>query len=66
VELRLSPPNLSSFAVLASCRRAWAGLGVTASDLDLLAAEAAEQWTGRFNPRDWSTAGAREVYQLAL
>lgn len=41
-------------------------LGVTASDLDLLAAEAAEQWTGRFNPRDWSTAGAREVYQLAL
>lgn len=42
------------------------GLGVDAADLDRLAAEAAEQWTGRFNPRDWDAAGALEVYRQAL
>lgn len=41
-------------------------LGVAASDLDGLAAEAAEQWTGRFNPRTWTIAGALEVYRQAL
>ena len=41
-------------------------LGVAASDLERLAAEAAEQWTGRFNPREWTRAGALEVYRQAL
>ena len=41
-------------------------LGVVASDLDGLAAEAAEQWTGRFNPRPWTIDGALEVYRQAL
>lgn len=40
-------------------------LGVPASDLPSLAEDAARQWTGRFNPRPFDTAGAMEVYQCA-
>jgi alcohol dehydrogenase len=36
------------------------------TDLPVLAAEAAQQWTGNFNPRQWSEEGALEVYQSAL
>ena len=36
------------------------------TDLPLLAAEAAQQWTGNFNPRQWSEEGALEVYQSVL
>ena len=36
------------------------------SDLEMLADEAASQWTGRFNPRDWSREGAMEIYRQAL
>ena len=36
------------------------------TDLPLLAAEAAQQWTGNFNPRQWTEEGALEVYQTAL
>lgn len=39
---------------------------VEKTDLSLLAAEAAQQWTGNFNPRQWSEEGALEVYQSAL
>ncbi|MGE0129965.1 MAG: iron-containing alcohol dehydrogenase [Blastocatellales bacterium] len=41
-------------------------LGIPKSDLPMLAEEAAKQWTGGFNPRDWSVAGAMEVYENAL
>lgn len=41
-------------------------LGVVESDLPRLAGEAAGQWTGGFNPRDWSQTGAMEVYRKAL
>jgi alcohol dehydrogenase class IV len=34
-------------------------------DLRMLAEEAAEQWTGRFNPRPFDAAGALEIYQCA-
>jgi alcohol dehydrogenase len=37
--------------------------GVTVSDLAELASEAAEQWTGTFNPRPFDKQGAIEVYQ---
>jgi alcohol dehydrogenase len=40
--------------------------GVSSDDLKLLAAEAAEQWTGRFNPRPFDVHGALEVYQCAF
>lgn len=37
--------------------------GVNESELKDLAAEAAEQWTGTFNPRPFDKQGAIEVYQ---
>ena len=40
-------------------------LGIDAQTFEQLAAEAAEQWTGQFNPRPWSAAGAREIYESA-
>ena len=41
------------------------GIGVAENDLPALAAEAAEQWTGTFNPRPFSKEGAMEVYSCA-
>jgi alcohol dehydrogenase len=40
-------------------------LGITKDDLPALAAEAAAQWTGRFNPRPFDSAGALEIYERA-
>jgi alcohol dehydrogenase len=40
--------------------------GVPSDDLSKLAGEAAEQWTGRFNPRPFDIHGALEVYQCAF
>jgi alcohol dehydrogenase len=39
--------------------------GVPKSDLSILAGEAAEQWTGTFNPRPFDGTGAMEIYQWA-
>ena len=39
--------------------------GVSETDLDALASEAAEQWTGTFNPRPFNKDGAVEVHQCA-
>lgn len=41
-------------------------LGVKREDLAQLSADAAEQWTGTFNPRPFDARGAREIYQWAL
>jgi alcohol dehydrogenase len=40
--------------------------GVRQSDLSMLSGEAAEQWTGTFNPRPFDKTGAMEVYQWAF
>jgi alcohol dehydrogenase len=40
--------------------------GIRSGDLSMLAGEAAEQWTGRFNPRPFDMSGALEVYQCAF
>jgi alcohol dehydrogenase len=37
--------------------------GVKETDINALASEAAEQWTGTFNPRPFNKEGAIEVYQ---
>ena len=37
--------------------------GVKETDLNALASEAADQWTGTFNPRPFNKEGAIEVYQ---
>jgi alcohol dehydrogenase len=39
--------------------------GARAEDLPSLAEEAAQQWTGRFNPRPFDREGALEVYRCA-
>ncbi|HLL72078.1 MAG TPA: iron-containing alcohol dehydrogenase [Pyrinomonadaceae bacterium] len=39
---------------------------VGADDLDMLAADAARQWTGTFNPRPFDRTGALELYRRAL
>lgn len=39
--------------------------GISEPDFPALAEEAAKQWTGGFNPRDWSFEGAMEVYENA-
>ena len=40
--------------------------GVDADDLPALAAQAAAQWTGTFNPRPFDAAGALDIYKAAL
>jgi alcohol dehydrogenase len=40
-------------------------LGVDRQDLALLAADAARQWTGTFNPRPFDAAAALELYERA-
>ena len=40
-------------------------LSVTRDDVTQLAADAATQWTGRFNPRPFDAAGALELYERA-
>jgi alcohol dehydrogenase len=39
--------------------------GISDSDFSALAADAAEQWTGTFNPRTFNLEGALEVYRCA-
>jgi alcohol dehydrogenase len=40
-------------------------LGVPRESIPQLAADAAEQWTGTFNPRPFDAAGAQEIYNAA-
>jgi alcohol dehydrogenase len=40
--------------------------GVEAAHLPDLAAQAAQQWTGTFNPRPFDAAGALEIYKAAM
>ena len=40
--------------------------GVEAADLPALAVQAAQQWTGTFNPRPFDAAGALEIYKAAM
>ena len=58
--------RLDELAVAGELPRALRTLGATRDDLSALAPEAAEQWTGKFNPRAFDTAGAREVYECAF
>lgn len=53
---------------LASAGQFPAGLAAAAAskhDLDMLARDAAGQWTGTFNPRPFDASGAREIYEMA-
>ena len=59
------PARLASLAKAGGLPVGVGALGVPQSDLESLAAEAAKQWTGRFNPRPFDAAGALEIYRCA-
>jgi alcohol dehydrogenase len=42
-----------------------AGAGASKDDLDMLASDAANQWTGKFNPRPFDAPAARDIYGMA-
>jgi alcohol dehydrogenase len=58
--------RLEALAVAGSLPRGLRAAGIPEADLDTLAAEAAQQWTGRYNPRPFDAAGAQELYRAAF
>ena len=58
--------RLEQLAMAGGLHSSLGAAGVSQSDLSMLAGEAAQQWTGRFNPRPFDRAGALEVYQCAF
>ena len=58
--------RLEELAAAGGLRQSLGDAGVPLSDLSMLAEEAAEQWTGQFNPRPFDLTGALEVYQCAF
>jgi alcohol dehydrogenase len=57
--------RLAELASAGGLPRTLRAAGVSASDLSSLARDAAEQWTGRFNPRPFDANGALEIYECA-
>ena len=57
--------RLSELAAKGDLPRTLRDAGATRDDLLMLAKEAAEQWTGRFNPRPFDAKGALEIYECA-
>jgi len=58
--------RLEELAVRAGLPRGLHAAGVAEADLPALAAHAAQQWTGRFNPRPFDAAAAMDLYRAAL
>jgi alcohol dehydrogenase len=58
--------RLEQFARIGGLPATLSASGIEAPALAGLAAMAAEQWTGTFNPRPFDAAGALEIYQAAL
>ena len=58
--------RLRDLAEAGNLARTLSESGVEAGALPELAAAAAQQWTGTFNPRPFDAAGALEIYQAAL
>jgi alcohol dehydrogenase len=57
--------RLEELAAAGGLRSSLGASGVASEDLATLALEAAEQWTGNYNPRPFDKTGAMEVYQSA-
>lgn len=57
---------LESFDIAEQARRQAARSSVQSADLPTLAAEAAQQWTANFNPREVGPAEFRDFYQSVL
>ena len=58
--------RLSQLASTGGLPPTLAAAGASSRDLEALAGEAAEQWTGTFNPRPFDAKGALEIYQCAF
>jgi alcohol dehydrogenase len=58
--------RLEDFAVAGHLAITLSDAGVDAAAIPDLAAEAAQQWTGSFNPRPFDAGGAEEIYRAAL
>jgi alcohol dehydrogenase len=57
--------RLEQLAAADGLRGGLSRAGVPMTDLPMLAAEAAKQWTGHFNPRAFDWKGALEIYEWA-
>src|SRR5678815_2220956 len=55
--------RLEELANIGGLRTSLRAAGINQSELPELASEAAEQWTGTFNPRPFDQQGAIEIYQ---
>lgn len=58
--------RLSVLAAAGELPRTLRDAGASSRDLAALASEAAEQWTGTFNPRPFDATGALEIYECAF
>jgi alcohol dehydrogenase len=57
--------RLEALIVMGKLPNGLANAGIKRDDLEILAKDAAMQWTGTFNPRPFGAAEALEVYQCA-
>jgi alcohol dehydrogenase len=57
--------RIEELARVAALPASLSAVGIPRSELQMLAEEAATQWTGKFNPRPFEAAGALEVYEWA-
>ena len=57
--------RLNELAVAGGLPRSLRDIGAAEADLPGLAEAAAQQWTGKFNPRAFDAAGALELYRCA-
>ena len=57
--------RLEALAEAGGLRRNLRSVGISETELPELAADAAQQWTGTFNPRPLDVQGAIEIYQCA-
>ena len=57
--------SLEQLAAAGDLSARLSSIGVPEGDLEMLAEEAARQWTGSFNPRVFDASGALEVYRWA-
>ena len=58
--------RLEQLAAVGGLRTSLSAAGVTRDKLSPMAAAAAEQWTGSFNPRTFDMKGAMEIYESAF
>ena len=57
--------RLEALAAAGGLPRGLKSIGVPEADLETLAADAAQQWTGRYNPRPFDADAAQEIYRAA-